>query len=124
MMIWKWWKVNCSILILAQKSITLKFLTPYEKSCLPEPHYLTTRAPKQLLCNYIITRTWKYRWLIKRMQHQKIKKLYCDYNLFSNGTHIWCNVCIIHTNIVNHVWFFSKLHFNCVFTTSVNVAPN
>jgi hypothetical protein len=46
-------------------------LTHYEKSCLPKPHYPTTRTPKQLLCNYIITKTWKYRWLIKECNIRK-----------------------------------------------------
>lgn len=42
----------------------IKNLTHYEKFLSTKPHNPTTRAPKQLLCNYIITRTWKYRWLI------------------------------------------------------------
>jgi len=114
MMIWKWRRVNRSHSSFSAKTHYITNLAHYEKSCLPKPHYPTTRAPKQLLCNYIITKTWKYKKLIKKMQHQKIIELYCSCNLISNGTRKWCNVCIIHINIVNHVWLFGKLHFSCV----------
>ncbi len=48
------------------------------------------------------------------MPHQNIKELYYNYNLVSNMTSIWCSVHIVHTDVVNHVWFFGKLHFNWV----------
>jgi len=35
----------------------------------------TTRAPKQLIYNYITTKTWKYVQLINKMSHYKIKEL-------------------------------------------------
>jgi hypothetical protein len=90
------------------------FLWHYEKSFSSKPHYPTTKAPKQLIYNYSTTRAWKYGQLINKIPHKKIKELFNSCNLTTNGTLIWCNVCIIHTNVVNHVWFFCKLHFNCM----------
>jgi hypothetical protein len=37
----------------------------YEKLCPHKLHYLITRALKQLICNYIVTISWKYRELKK-----------------------------------------------------------
>jgi hypothetical protein len=34
-------------------------------------HYLATRAPKQLIYNYIRIKTWKYGHLINKMPRQK-----------------------------------------------------
>ncbi len=56
----------------------------YEKSCLLEPHCLTTKAPKQLIYNYTTIRAWKYEQLINKMSHQKINKLYYTSNLVVN----------------------------------------
>jgi hypothetical protein len=67
----------------------------YKKSCSLEPHYLTTRASKQVIYNYTTTRVWKYGWLINKMSCQKIKELYCSCNFISNGTFKWCNVLYI-----------------------------
>jgi hypothetical protein len=41
----------------------------YEKSCSLKPHYLTIRAPKQLIYNYTTSRAWKYEQLINKMPH-------------------------------------------------------
>jgi len=49
------------------------FFIHFEKSCLVEPHYLATKVPKQLIYNYTIIKAWKYKQLINKMPHQKIK---------------------------------------------------
>jgi hypothetical protein len=36
------------------------FTIHYEKSCFLNPHCPAIRAPKQLIYNYITTKTWKY----------------------------------------------------------------
>jgi hypothetical protein len=41
----------------------------YEKSCLLEPHCLTTKAPKQLIYNYTTIRAWKYEKLINKLYY-------------------------------------------------------
>jgi hypothetical protein len=41
-----------------------------------EPHHFATKAPNQLIYNYITTRAWKYGQLINKMSHQKIKKMH------------------------------------------------
>jgi hypothetical protein len=92
----------------------------YERSYSLESHCLIPKAPNQLIYNYIIIRTWKYMQLINKMSDQKIKKLYYNYNLVWNGTPIQYSVHIIHKNIVNHVWFFDKLHYSRVWQLHYN----
>jgi hypothetical protein len=75
----------------------------YEKSCLLESHCLATSAPKQSICNYIVTKTWKHEQLINKMPHQNIKEWYYGRNLVTNGTPIQCNIHIIYIDIVNYV---------------------
>jgi hypothetical protein len=48
----------------------------YEKSFPLKPHYIVTRALKQLIYNYITIRVWKYGKLINKMPFKKIKELY------------------------------------------------
>jgi hypothetical protein len=48
---------------------------------------------------------------MNKMSHQKIEELYYNYNLVINGTPIWCNVFIVHMDIVNDIWLFGKLHY-------------
>jgi hypothetical protein len=57
----------------------------YEKSSLPKPHYHVVKTPKQLIYNYTTIRAWKYMQLINEMPCQKIKELYNNCNLVSNG---------------------------------------
>jgi len=75
----------------------------YEKSYLLESHYLATNASKQSKCNYIVTRAWKYKQLINKMPHQKIKELYYGCNLVTNGTPIRRNIHVIYINVINYV---------------------
>jgi hypothetical protein len=60
----------------------------YEKSSPSKPHYPIIRAPKELIYNYTTIKAWKYEQLIIKMSHQKITKLYYNYNLIANGTPI------------------------------------
>jgi hypothetical protein len=78
-------------------------LLHYEKYCLPKPRCHVVKTPKQLIYNYTTIKAWKYKQLINEMPCQKIRGLYCNCNLVSNGKPIHCNVCIVHTNVVNHV---------------------
>ncbi len=41
--------------------------------------------------------------LINKIPPWKIKELYYNCNLVANETFIWCNVRIIHMDVVNHV---------------------
>jgi hypothetical protein len=75
----------------------------YDKSCSLEPHYVTTRAPKQQIYIYTKTRIRKYMGIQNKISGQKINKLHCSCNFVANRTLIQCNVHIIHTNIINHV---------------------
>jgi hypothetical protein len=43
----------------------------YEKLCMSQPHRPATRAPKQLIYNYITTIPWKYEELIIIKNHVK-----------------------------------------------------
>jgi len=43
----------------------------YEKLCMSQPCRPTTRAPKQLIYNYITIIPWKYEELIKKMSCKK-----------------------------------------------------
>jgi hypothetical protein len=61
------------------------------------------------------------------MAHQKIKELYYSYNLVANETPIWCNVHIMHIDVINHVWLshkFTLIACGNYITTSVNVTSN
>ncbi len=64
---------------------------------------MATRAPKQLIYNYITTIPWKYEKLINKMSCQKIKDLNCNCKLVARFIFIQCNVCIVYTIVVNHV---------------------
>jgi hypothetical protein len=67
----------------------------YEKSCSLEPHYATTRAPKQLLQLHK-NKNKEIHWQLRNF-------LYCNCNFVANGTLIRFNVHIINMNIINHV---------------------
>jgi hypothetical protein len=43
----------------------------YEKLCSLQPHCPTTKAPKQVIYNYIATIPWKYEKLVKNAQVEK-----------------------------------------------------
>ncbi len=92
---------TCDLHIKGRKGICTTY--HYEKSCPSKPHYLVIRAPKELIYNYTIIKTWKYEQLIIKMSHQKITKLYYSYNLVANGTPIQCNIRIIHIDVVDHI---------------------
>jgi hypothetical protein len=51
-----WWGLRKT----QRKKKTCRFLHD-ENFCLPEPHYHATKIPKQLIYNYITTRTWEYK---------------------------------------------------------------
>jgi hypothetical protein len=73
--------------------------------------------------NHTSSRAWKYEQLTNKMPYQK--SMSCI--IVANGTPIQCNIHIINMNVVNHVWFFDKLHYNFCdnyITIDVNVAPN
>jgi hypothetical protein len=53
----------------------------YENLCMWQLNYPTTKAPKQLIYNYIAIVPWKYNKLINKMSRQKIKELYCSCKL-------------------------------------------
>jgi hypothetical protein len=55
----KWFLRNKEITFGAPTSTCIHFHYHYEKSYLPKPHYLATRALKQIIYNYN-TITWKY----------------------------------------------------------------
>jgi hypothetical protein len=38
----------------------------------------------------------------KKTPSKKIMELYCNCNLIANGTPIYCNVHIVHADIINH----------------------
>ncbi len=101
-------------------SSNLQINIHYEKPYPLESHCLIIKAPKQLIYNYTTIKAWKWMQLINKMSHQKIKKLYYSCNLVWNGTPIHYNVHIIHKDIINHVWFFDKLHFICVWQLHYN----
>ncbi len=62
--------------------VCINFFSHYEKLCLRQLDCPTTRAPKQLIYNYIATIPWKYNKLINKMPHQKIKELYHNCNMY------------------------------------------
>jgi hypothetical protein len=84
----------------------------YEIFCLRQLDYLTTKVPKQLICNCIAIVPWKYDKLINKMPHQKIKELYYSYKLVARCIFIQYNVHIVYKVIVNDVDFVDKLHFS------------
>jgi hypothetical protein len=64
----------------------------YEKLCPWQLDYLTTKVPKQLICNCIATVPWKYDKLINKMSRQKFTALYCSYKMYVYT--IQCTHCI------------------------------
>jgi hypothetical protein len=48
----------------------------YEKSCFSKPHCLATKAPKQVIYNYIATKTWKT-WVINKIKFYVKKSRSC-----------------------------------------------
>jgi hypothetical protein len=94
--------LEVSLLLLEVTSEPL-VLTHYEKLCPQQLNYPTTRAPKQLIYNYIVTIPWKYDKLINKMPHQKIKELYCSSKLVTRCIFIHYNVHIVYTIVINHV---------------------
>jgi hypothetical protein len=103
---WFFWAKFCIVINFLGEKIDIfitRILCHHGKSCSSKPHYLATRLPKQLIYNYITTRIWhKSKQLIIKCHARKSRSC----TIVANGTHIWFNVCIIHTNVVNHVWFF------------------
>jgi hypothetical protein len=81
----------------------IKLGVHYEKLCPRQLDYLTTRAPKQLIYNYITIVPWKYDKLINKMPHQKIKELYYSCKLVARYIFMQYSVCIVYTIVVNHV---------------------
>jgi hypothetical protein len=75
----------------------------YEKLCMWQLNYLTTKVPKQLIYNCITTVPWKYDKLINKMPHQKIKELYYSYKLVAQCIFIQYNAHIVYMVLVNHV---------------------
>jgi hypothetical protein len=45
----------------------------------------------------------EYEYLINKMPRQKIREVYYNCNLVSNVTPLWCNVHIIHMDVINLV---------------------
>jgi hypothetical protein len=72
---------------------------------------LYNRVSKQLIYNYTTIRAWKYEQLINKMICQKIKELYYNCNLITNGTPIQSNVYIIHMDVINHAFTFWQVAF-------------
>ncbi len=81
----------------------IKLGVHYEKLCPRQLDYLTTRASKQLIYNYITIVPWKYDKLINKMPHQKIKELYYSCKLVARYIFMQYSVCIVYTIVVNHV---------------------
>jgi hypothetical protein len=99
----------------------------YEKSCLLESHYLTTKVPKQLIHKYITIKAWKYEQLINKMSHHKINKLYYSCNVVVNGhlynamyrSYMWM-YSIVFDFLVNYTLVASDNYI----TINVNATPN
>jgi ABC-type antimicrobial peptide transport system ATPase subunit len=81
-----------------------------EKLCTSKPYYLTTKALKQLICNYTTTILLKYKELKHKMSSPKFVKFYCTCILTPRCTPIQMNACIIYMVLVNHVWLCEQLH--------------